>query len=305
MEFILTMDRYRVIALDGSPKAGKTELAKRIIVCLKAKGYHPVVIESSNSFFNLCDLYYSNKPHTPPPCKPCDPCNKMNHYTGISIYKDCFFSMPINKYLDIYYGRFGKDHCKPSPSKPNTPGSAEFILSALFSLYYQTISAAETALAIDNKAIVILDGSPFESIVWHSIYANDCKGANEHALHMIRKIRSQFPCVFEQMLYVLTHTEAMQIYDRTKFDDKACAEYRAIYCQMTDRKNDIDPGTQIQIGISYMNDLFQCTKDVVRCEHIDTLIVPGNYAEEITRNAMNITAKFPPLTNKNDGFPGN
>ena len=46
------MDKYRVIALDGSPKAGKTELAKRIIVCLKAKGYHPVVIESSNSFFS-------------------------------------------------------------------------------------------------------------------------------------------------------------------------------------------------------------------------------------------------------------
>ena len=31
------MNRYRVIALDGSPKSGKTELAKRIIVSLKAK----------------------------------------------------------------------------------------------------------------------------------------------------------------------------------------------------------------------------------------------------------------------------
>ena len=93
------MNRYRVIALDGSPKSGKTELAKRIIVSLKAKGYNPVVIESSNSFFNLCDLYsnnssdacYSSRPYFMKDC-----CVSVkNHYTGPNMYKDCFFILLI------------------------------------------------------------------------------------------------------------------------------------------------------------------------------------------------------------------
>lgn len=298
--------KYRVIALDGSPKAGKTELAKRIIVCLKAKGYHPVVIESSNSFFNLCDMYIGKQSSGCPPCPPKNDCcvTVKDHYTGPNMYKDCFFKMPINQYLDILFKKINNG-MTGSNINNNPKGSAEFILQSMFALYYQNISAAETALAIDKKAVVILDGSPYEAIVWHLIYAKNYRGAAEYALKMINRIRAQFPCVFERMLYVLTHTEPVQIYDRTKFDCKAFSEYQAIYQQMTDNKTNIDAGAQVQIGISYMNDFFQNVRDLVRCEHIDALTVPGNYVEEITRNAMNITAKFPPLTNKNDGYPGN
>ena len=159
------MNRYRVIALDGSPKSGKTELAKRIIVSLKVKGYNPVVIESSNSFFNLCDLYsnnssdacYSSRPYFMKDC-----CVSVkNHYTGPNMYKDCFFSMPINQYLDML---FKKITCS-TYNNNSIKGSTEFILQSLFALYYQNISAAETALAIDKNAVIILDGSLYETIV--------------------------------------------------------------------------------------------------------------------------------------------
>ena len=296
------MENKRIIALDGSSKAGKTELAKRIIVLLKAKGYEPVVIESSNSFFNLCDLY--NFTQTPIQSNKCNPHITKDHYTGISYFKDCFFHIPINKYLNIYYTRNEKCNIIKD-NEQNKLGCSEFILNSLFSLYYQVMSAAETAIALNKKTVVILDGSPFETLVWYSIYAKDHPDASKYALDMIRKINSKFSCIFNQMLYVLTHTEVMQIYDRLKFDDKTSAEYRAIYCQMTNGKTDIDIGTQIQIGIDYTNKFFQSTKDIVRCEQINTLVVPGNYAEEINRNAMNITFNFSPLTTKNDGFPGN
>lgn len=296
------MDKYRVIALDGSPKAGKTELAKRIIVCLKAKGYHPVVIESSNSFFNLCDLYLGKTPTSPlPPTKDCCVSVK-NHYTGPNMYKDCFFKMPINQYLDMLFKKINAGMNCSSSNIKNTSGCAEFILQSLFALYYQNISAAETALAIDKKAVVILDGSPYETLVWYSIYSKQSCDASKYALDMINRIRAQFPSVFD-MLYVLTHTEPIQIYDRTKFDCRAFSEYQAIYQQLTDNKTEIDPGSQVQIGIAYTNDIFQNVRDVVRREHIKALTVPGNYVEEITRNAMNISAMFPPQTRKNDGFP--
>lgn len=319
------MDKYRVIALDGSPKAGKTELAKRIIVCLKAKGYHPVVIESSNSFFNLCDLYLGKDaiPIPPPPCPPGpglppppsppvhpnsmrDYCISVrNHYVGPNMYKDCFFRMPINHYLDVLFKKINSGMSCTTSNVKNLSGCAEFILQSMFALYYQNISAAETALAIDKKAVVILDGSPYEAIVWYLIYSKQANEAAKYALEMINRIRAKFPSVFDNMLYVLTHTEPIQIYDRTKFDCRAFSEYQTIYQQLTDCKTEIDPGSQVQIGIAYTNDIFQNVRDLIRCEHIKALTVPGNYVEEITRNAMNISNMFPPLTTKNDGFPGN
>lgn len=295
--------KYRVIALDGSPKAGKTELAKRIIVCLKAKGYHPVVIESSNSFFNLCDLYLGKTPTSPlPPTKDCCVYVK-NHYTGPNMYKDCFFRMPINQYLDMLFKKINAGMNCSSSNIKNTSGCAEFILQSLFALYYQNISAAETALAIDKKAVVILDGSPYETLVWYSIYSKQSCDASKYALDMINRIRAQFPSVFDNMLYVLTHTEPIQIYDRTKFDCRAFSEYQAIYQQLSADNKNIDVGSQVQIGIAYTNDIFQNVRNVVRRERIKALTVPGNYVEEIARNAMNILEMFPPQTTKNDGFP--
>lgn len=297
------MNKYRVIALDGSPKAGKTELAKRIIVCLKAKGYHPVVIESSNSFFNLCDLYLGKTPASSlPPTKDCCVSVK-NHYTGPNMYKDCFFRMPINQYLDMLFKKANAGMNCSSSNIKNTTGCAEFILQSLFALYYQNISAAETALAIDKKAVVILDGSPYETLVWYSIYSKQSHNTSKYELDMINRIRAQFPSVFDNMLYVLTHTEPIQIYDRTKFDCRAFSEYQAIYQQLSADNKNIDAGSQVQIGIAYTNDIFQNVRNVVRCEHIKALTVPGNYVEEIARNAMNISEMFPPQTTKNDGFP--
>lgn len=282
------MNRYRVIALDGSPKSGKTELAKRIIVSLKAKGYNPIVIESSNSFFNLCDLYsnnnssdacYSSRPYFMKDC-----CVSVkNHYTGPNMYKDCFFSMPINQYLDML---FKKITC--STYNNSIKGSTEFILQSLFALYYQNISAAETALAIDKNAVIILDGSLYETLVWYAIYSKKSNDIQKYVLNMINKIRYQFPSVFNNMLYVLTHTEPLQIYDRTKFDCKAFSEYQTIYQQLTKEKTDIDIESQVQIGISYTNDIFQQTRDIVRTEHIDAITISGNYAEEITKNSSKI-----------------
>lgn len=295
--------KYRVIALDGSPKAGKTELAKRIIVCLKAKGYHPVVIESSNSFFNLCDLYLGKTPAPSlPPTKDCCVYVK-NHYTGPNMYKDCFFRMPINQYLDMLFKKINAGMNCSSSNIKNTSGCAEFILQSLFALYYQNISAAETALAIDKKAVVILDGSPYETLVWYSIYSKQSHDASKYALDMINRIRAQFSSVFDNMLYVLTHTEPIQIYDRTKFDCRAFSEYQAIYQQLSADNKNIDVGSQVQIGIAYTNDIFQNVRNVVRRERIKALTVPGNYVEEIARNAMNILEMFPPQTTKNDGFP--
>lgn len=295
--------KYRVIALDGSPKAGKTELAKRIIVCLKAKGYHPVVIESSNSFFNLCDLYLGKTPAPSlPPTKDCCVSVK-NHYTGPNMYKDCFFRMPINQYLDMLFKKINAGMNCSSSNIKNTSGCAEFILQSLFALYYQNISAAETALAIDKKAVVILDGSPYETLVWYSIYSKQSCDASKYALDMINRIRARFPSVFDNMLYVLTHTEPIQIYDRTKFDCRAFSEYQAIYQQLSADNKNIDVGSQVQIGIAYTNDIFQNVRNVVRRERIKALTVPGNYVEEIARNAMNILEMFPPQTTKNDGFP--
>lgn len=295
--------KYRVIALDGSPKAGKTELAKRIIVCLKAKGYHPVVIESSNSFFNLCDLYLGKTPAPSlPPTKDCCVSVK-NHYTGPNMYKDCFFRMPINQYLDMLFKKINAGMNCSSSNIKNTSGCAEFILQSLFALYYQNISAAETALAIDKKAVVILDGSPYETLVWYSIYSKQSCDASKYALDMINRIRAQFPSVFDNMLYVLTHTEPIQIYDRTKFDCRAFSEYQAIYQQLSADNKNIDVGSQVQIGIAYTNDIFQNVRNVVRRERVKALTVPGNYVEEIARNAMNILEMFPPQTTKNDGFP--
>lgn len=283
------MNRYRVIALDGSPKSGKTELAKRIIVSLKAKGYNPVVIESSNSFFNLCDLYsnnnssdacYSSRPYFMKDC-----CVSVkNHYTGPNMYKDCFFSMPINQYLDML---FKKITCS-TYNNNSIKGSTEFILQSLFALYYQNISAAETALAIDKNAVIILDGSLYETLVWYAIYSKKSNDIQKYVLNMINKIRYQFPSVFNNMLYVLTHTEPLQIYDRTKFDCKAFSEYQTIYQQLTKEKTDIDIESQVQIGISYTNDIFQQTRDIVRTEHIDAITISGNYAEEITKNSSKI-----------------
>ena len=287
------MNRYRVIALDGSPKSGKTELAKRIIVSLKAKGYNPVVIESSNSFFNLCDLYsnnnssdacYSSRPYFMKDC-----CVSVkNHYTGPNMYKDCFFSMPINQYLDIL---FKKITCS-TYNNNSIKGSTEFILQSLFALYYQNISAAETALAIDKNAVIILDGSLYETLVWYAIYSKKSNDIQKYVLNMINKIRYQFPSVFNNMLYVLTHTEPLQIYDRTKFDCKAFSEYQTIYQQLTKEKTDIDIESQVQIGISYTNDIFQQTRDIVRTEHIDAITISGNYAEEITKNSSKIISMF-------------
>lgn len=297
------MNRYCVISLDGSPKAGKTELAKRIIVCLKAKGYHPVVIESSNSFFNLCDLYLGKTPAPSlPPTKDCCVSVK-NHYTGPNMYKDCFFRMPINQYLDMLFKKINAGMNCSSSNIKNTSGCAEFILQSLFALYYQNISAAETVLAIDKKAVVILDGSPYETLVWYSIYSKQSCDASKYALDMINRIRAQFPSVFDNMLYVLTHTEPIQIYDRTKFDCRAFSEYQAIYQQLSADNKNIDVGSQVQIGIAYTNDIFQNVRNVVRRECIKALTVPGNYVEEIARNAMNILEMFPPQTTKNDGFP--
>lgn len=283
------MNRYRVIALDGSPKSGKTELAKRIIVSLKAKGYNPIVIESSNSFFNLCDLYsnnnssdacYSSRPYFMKDC-----CVSVkNHYTGPNMYKDCFFSMPINQYLDML---FKKITCS-TYNNNSIKGSTEFILQSLFALYYQNISAAETALAIDKNAVIILDGSLYETLVWYAIYSKKSNDIQKYVLNMINKIRYQFPSVFNNMLYVLTHTEPLQIYDRTKFDCKAFSEYQTIYQQLTKEKTDIDIESQVQIGISYTNDIFQQTRDIVRTEHIDAITISGNYAEEITKNSSKI-----------------
>lgn len=286
------MNRYRVIALDGSPKSGKTELAKRIIVSLKAKGYNPVVIESSNSFFNLCDLYsnnssdacYSSRPYFMKDC-----CVSVkNHYTGPNMYKDCFFSMPINQYLDML---FKKITCS-TYNNNSIKGSTEFILQSLFALYYQNISAAETALAIDKNAVIILDGSLYETLVWYAIYSKKSNDIQKYVLNMINKIRYQFPSVFNNMLYVLTHTEPLQIYDRTKFDCKAFSEYQTIYQQLTKEKTDIDIESQVQIGISYTNDIFQQTRDIVRTEHIDAITISGNYAEEITKNSSKIISMF-------------
>lgn len=287
------MNRYRVIALDGSPKSGKTELAKRIIVSLKAKGYNPVVIESSNSFFNLCDLYsnnnssdacYSSRPYFMKDC-----CVSVkNHYTGPNMYKDCFFSMPINQYLDML---FKKITCS-TYNNNSIKGSTEFILQSLFALYYQNISAAETALAIDKNAVIILDGSLYETLVWYAIYSKKSNDIQKYVLNMINKIRYQFPSVFNNMLYVLTHTEPLQIYDRTKFDCKAFSEYQTIYQQLTKEKTDIDIESQVQIGISYTNDIFQQTRDIVRTEHIDAITISGNYAEEITKNSSKIIYMF-------------
>ena len=286
------MNRYRVIALDGSPKSGKTELAKRIIVSLKAKGYNPVVIESSNSFFNLCDLYsnnssdacYSSRPYFMKDC-----CVSVkNHYTGPNMYKDCFFSMPINQYLDML---FKKITCS-TYNNNSIKGSTEFILQSLFALYYQNISAAETALAIDKNAVIILDGSLYETLVWYAIYSKKFNDIQKYVLNMINKIRYQFPSVFNNMLYVLTHTEPLQIYDRTKFDCKAFSEYQTIYQQLTKEKTDIDIESQVQIGISYTNDIFQQTRDIVRTEHIDAITISGNYAEEITKNSSKIISMF-------------
>lgn len=286
------MNRYRVIALDGSPKSGKTELAKRIIVSLKAKGYNPVVIESSNSFFNLCDLYsnnssdacYSSRPYFMKDC-----CVSVkNHYTGPNMYKDCFFSMPISQYLDML---FKKITCS-TYNNNSIKGSTEFILQSLFALYYQNISAAETALAIDKNAVIILDGSLYETLVWYAIYSKKSNDIQKYVLNMINKIRYQFPSVFNNMLYVLTHTEPLQIYDRTKFDCKAFSEYQTIYQQLTKEKTDIDIESQVQIGISYTNDIFQQTRDIVRTEHIDAITISGNYAEEITKNSSKIISMF-------------
>ena len=287
------MNRYRVIALDGSPKSGKTELAKRIIVSLKAKGYNPVVIESSNSFFNLCDLYsnnnssdacYSSRPYFMKDC-----CVSVkNHYTGPNMYKDCFFSMPINQYLDML---FKKITCS-TYNNNSIKGSTEFILQSLFALYYQNISAAETALAIDKNAVIILDGSLYETLVWYAIYSKKSNDIQKYVLNMINKIRYQFPSVFNNMLYILTHTEPLQIYDRTKFDCKAFSEYQTIYQQLTKEKTDIDIESQVQIGISYTNDIFQQTRDIVRTEHIDAITISGNYAEEITKNSSKIISMF-------------
>lgn len=287
------MNRYRVIALDGSPKSGKTELAKRIIVSLKAKGYNPVVIESSNSFFNLCDLYsnnnssdacYSSRPYFMKDC-----CVSVkNHYTGPNMYKDCFFSMPINQYLDML---FKKITCS-TYNNNSIKGSTEFILQSLFALYYQNISAAETALAIDKNAVIILDGSLYETLVWYAIYSKKSNDIQKYVLNMINKIRYQFPSVFNNMLYVLIHTEPLQIYDRTKFDCKAFSEYQTIYQQLTKEKTDIDIESQVQIGISYTNDIFQQTRDIVRTEHIDAITISGNYAEEITKNSSKIISMF-------------
>ena len=287
------MNRYRVIALDGSPKSGKTELAKRIIVSLKAKGYNPVVIESSNSFFNLCDLYsnnnssdacYSSRPYFMKDC-----CVSVkNHYTGPNMYKDCFFSMPINQYLDMLFKKITYSTYNSNSIK----GSTEFILQSLFALYYQNISAAETALAIDKNAVIILDGSLYETLVWYAIYSKKSNDIQKYVLNMINKIRYQFPSVFNNMLYVLTHTEPLQIYDRTKFDCKAFSEYQTIYQQLTKEKTDIDIESQVQIGISYTNDIFQQTRDIVRTEHIDAITISGNYAEEITKNSSKIISMF-------------
>ncbi len=287
------MNRYRVIALDGSPKSGKTELAKRIIVSLKAKGYNPIVIESSNSFFNLCDLYsnnnssdacYSSRPYFMKDC-----CVSVkNHYTGPNMYKDCFFSMPINQYLDMLFKKITYSTYNSNSIK----GSTEFILQSLFALYYQNISAAETALAIDKNAVIILDGSLYETLVWYAIYSKKSNDIQKYVLNMINKIRYQFPSVFNNMLYVLTHTEPLQIYDRTKFDCKAFSEYQTIYQQLTKEKTDIDIESQVQIGISYTNDIFQQTRDIVRTEHIDAITISGNYAEEITKNSSKIISMF-------------
>lgn len=287
------MNRYRVIALDGSPKSGKTELAKRIIVSLKAKGYNPIVIESSNSFFNLCDLYsnnnssdacYSSRPYFMKDC-----CVSVkNHYTGPNMYKDCFFSMPINQYLDMLFKKITYSTYNSNSIK----GSTEFILQSLFALYYQNISAAETALAIDKNAVIILDGSLYETLVWYAIYSKKFNDIQKYVLNMINKIRYQFPSVFNNMLYVLTHTEPLQIYDRTKFDCKAFSEYQTIYQQLTKEKTDIDIESQVQIGISYTNDIFQQTRDIVRTEHIDAITISGNYAEEITKNSSKIISMF-------------
>ena len=287
------MNRYRVIALDGSPKSGKTELAKRIIVSLKAKGYNPIVIESSNSFFNLCDLYsnnnssdacYSSRPYFMKDC-----CVSVkNHYTGPNMYKDCFFSMPINQYLNMLFKKITYSTYNSNSIK----GSTEFILQSLFALYYQNISAAETALAIDKNAVIILDGSLYETLVWYAIYSKKSNDIQKYVLNMINKIRYQFPSVFNNMLYVLTHTEPLQIYDRTKFDCKAFSEYQTIYQQLTKEKTDIDIESQVQIGISYTNDIFQQTRDIVRTEHIDAITISGNYAEEITKNSSKIISMF-------------
>ncbi len=287
------MNRYRVIALDGSPKSGKTELAKRIIVSLKAKGYNLIVIESSNSFFNLCDLYsnnnssdacYSSRPYFMKDC-----CVSVkNHYTGPNMYKDCFFSMPINQYLDMLFKKITYSTYNSNSIK----GSTEFILQSLFALYYQNISAAETALAIDKNAVIILDGSLYETLVWYAIYSKKSNDIQKYVLNMINKIRYQFPSVFNNMLYVLTHTEPLQIYDRTKFDCKAFSEYQTIYQQLTKEKTDIDIESQVQIGISYTNDIFQQTRDIVRTEHIDAITISGNYAEEITKNSSKIISMF-------------
>lgn len=287
------MNRYRVIALDGSPKSGKTELAKRIIVSLKAKGYNPVVIESSNSFFNLCDLYFNNNSsdacYSSRPYFMKDCCVSVkNHYTGPNMYKDCFFSMPINQYLDML---FKKITCS-TYNNNSIKGSTEFILQSLFALYYQNISAAETALAIDKNAVIILDGSLYETLVWYAIYSKKSNDIQKYVLNMINKIRYQFPSVFNNMLYVLTHTEPLQIYDRTKFDCKAFSEYQTIYQQLTKEKTDIDIESQVQIGISYTNDIFQQTRDIVRTEHIDAITISGNYAEEITKNSSKIISMF-------------
>lgn len=287
------MNRYRVIALDGSPKSGKTELAKRIIVSLKAKGYNPIVIESSNSFFNLCDLYsnnnssdacYSSRPYFMKDC-----CVSVkNHYTGPNMYKDCFFSMPINQYLNMLFKKITYSTYNSNSIK----GSTEFILQSLFALYYQNISAAETALAIDKNVVIILDGSLYETLVWYAIYSKKSNDIQKYVLNMINKIRYQFPSVFNNMLYVLTHTEPLQIYDRTKFDCKAFSEYQTIYQQLTKEKTDIDIESQVQIGISYTNDIFQQTRDIVRTEHIDAITISGNYAEEITKNSSKIISMF-------------
>lgn len=299
--------KHRIIALDGSPKAGKTELAKRIIVNLKAKRYTPVVIESSNAFFNLYDLYSGKRPyHAPHHPHP----KQTNHYTGQNMYKDCFFTTPINEYLEnmFKYGD-GCQHSTPHPSrshdKKHGGHGAEFVLNSIFALYYQSMAAAETALAVSKKNVVIMDGSPFEAIVWFMIFGNDPYKSDDIAINMLRRIQQEFPITFEQMFYVLTDTSPLQIYDRTRFDERAFAEYLCFYENIVKDTRITDDGQKVQMSISYINDFFQVTRNYVRQFNIEAITVPGNYVEEISRNASKITDMFPPLTTKNDGFPGN
>ncbi len=281
----------RVIALDGSMYAGKTFLSKKIILGLKDKGYNPIISETTNSFFNLYNLYLNDMPAFK--------CGKIhtnscigikNHYTGPNMYNDCFFVMPINQYLKILFQN--KSICD-SNFNDDLFRNVYFILNNLFSLYYQSLIDIETHLTVDDKNIAIMDGTLFEILAWFNVFTKNNKDYCDYAKKMVNKIKIQFPNIFENCVHYLVNTSPLIIYDRICFDEEILNEYICIYNQINKNVNsNIDNGMKAEIAISFLNDTFQDIRNTIRQFNICSTTISGNTTSDLNENLTNILQLF-------------